>query len=392
MSTQDTIQRRHSNFHMESVSRITNLPIVETGIKIASNVYNKMKRSNSLINWSLGTAEHSLEFATESVKPAILMFNGPISSIDHFFCQGIDIMEERVPYIYLPPQLLYTNTREFMNNKFVRPVLKRAGSVKQIGSQAASVAADTLDGALTVVDKYVDHYLPAVAADNAVETEGDPKLNVKTSKTARTIQHGARFSRKLKKRLTRRTLAEAQALKNQGIECVHILMNIFKLIVTDPKMAYQKSKELWAVLSLAEPENQERPHTIDQLLVLLTRESARRIVHLINATTAFATRTPRRIKIIMMTVSHQLLSIAEATLKFQVASKTNKCGTPESQISTLESTIKNLNSTINILLERAAVFLAGRPKSKKLSPSQLLGQNHNNHTSASILRPLNGID
>ncbi|XP_014296609.1 lipid storage droplets surface-binding protein 1 isoform X2 [Microplitis demolitor] len=390
MATLETIQRRHSNFHMESVSRISNLPIVETGIKIASNVYNKMKRSNSLINWSLGTAEHSLEFAAESVKPAILMFDGPISSIDHFLCQSIDIVEQRVPYIYLPPQLLYTNTREFMNNKFVRPVLKRAGSVKQIGSQAANVAADTLDGALTVVDKYVDHYLPAVAADNAVETEGDPKLNVKTSKTARTIQHGARFSRKLKKRLTRRTLAEAQALKNQGIECVHIFMNIFKLIVTDPKMAYKKSKEMWAVLSLAEPENQERPHTIDQLLVLLTRESARRMVHLINATTAFATRTPRRIKIIMMTVSHQLLSIAEATLK--VASKSNKRGTPESQISTLESTIKNLNSTINILLERIAVFLAGRPKSQKLSPSQLLRQNHNNHTSASILRPLNGID
>lgn len=43
MATLETIQRRHSNFHMESVSRISNLPIVETGIKIASNVYNKMK-------------------------------------------------------------------------------------------------------------------------------------------------------------------------------------------------------------------------------------------------------------------------------------------------------------------------------------------------------------
>jgi len=47
----------------------------------------------------------------------------------------------------------------------VKPVLMRAGSVKQIGSQAANVAADRLDDALTVADKYMDRYLPADPAD-----------------------------------------------------------------------------------------------------------------------------------------------------------------------------------------------------------------------------------
>lgn len=63
---------------------------------------------------------------------------------------------------------MYLNTREYVNNKFVRPVLLRAGSFKQIGSQAANAAADRFDDALTVADKYVDHYLPADPADNAV--------------------------------------------------------------------------------------------------------------------------------------------------------------------------------------------------------------------------------
>lgn len=52
-----------------------------------------------------------------------------------------------------------------MNNKIVRPVLMRAGSVKLIGSQAANAAVDRLDGALTVADKYVDRYLPADSTD-----------------------------------------------------------------------------------------------------------------------------------------------------------------------------------------------------------------------------------
>lgn len=52
----------------------------------------------------------------------------------------------------------------------VRPVLKRAGSVKQIGtavldSRVSTYAADRIDGALDVADKYVDKYLPSIATD-----------------------------------------------------------------------------------------------------------------------------------------------------------------------------------------------------------------------------------
>lgn len=47
----------------------------------------------------------------------------------------------------------------------------RAGSVKQIGSQAANVAADRLDGALTVADEYVDRYLPGDPTDK-VDSSG----------------------------------------------------------------------------------------------------------------------------------------------------------------------------------------------------------------------------
>lgn len=52
----------------------------------------------------------------------------------------------------------------------VRPVLKRASSVKQIGtavldSRVSTYAADRIDGALDVADKYVDKYLPSNATD-----------------------------------------------------------------------------------------------------------------------------------------------------------------------------------------------------------------------------------
>jgi len=86
-------------------------------------------------------------------------------------------------------------------------------------------------------------------------------------------------------------------------------------IATDPKLALEKAKALWATLSEPEPENQARPATLEQLLVLLTRESARRLVHLVNGTASLAARTPRRLGHLLVRLSHQLLAIADASLK-----------------------------------------------------------------------------
>ena len=61
-------------------------------------------------------------------------------------------------------------------------------------------------------------------------------------------------------------------------------------------MALQKARELWDYLSQDEPENQARPATLEQLIVMLTRESARRMVHLVNFSANFASNLPRLIR------------------------------------------------------------------------------------------------
>lgn len=58
-------------------------------------------------------------------------------------------------------------------------------------------------------------------------------------------------------------------------------------------MALQKAKELWSYLSQEEPENQARPVTLEQLIVLLTRESARRVVHIVNFGANVAANIPK---------------------------------------------------------------------------------------------------
>ncbi|XP_046477351.1 lipid storage droplets surface-binding protein 1 isoform X2 [Neodiprion pinetum] len=395
--TRPNVRRRHSEIsQLESVIKISSLPIVESGINIAGNVYHRIKRSNSLVNWSLDTAEQSLAAATASAKPALLVLNGPISTIDQFLCKGIDIVEQRVPALNLPPQLqMYVNTKQFVSKRLVKPMLMRAGSVKQMGSNAANRAADRLDGALTVAEEYVDRYLPPDPSDKTADgtsDRNDPTEGV--SKTARTIHHGARFSRKLQRRLTRRTLAEARALKEQGTECIHVLLYVAELVATDPILALQKARELWKSLSLPEPENQARPATLEQLLVLLTRESARRVVHLVNGTATIASRAPRRIARILVRTSHQLLDAVEATVKMLPI--TNNRSNPLPQISVIRAAIFRLlqfyGSTTNIALEQFAAFLAGRPNSGKVVNAQNRQQNHNNHVIVTTDVLANGVE
>lgn len=66
--------------------------------------------------------------------------------------------------------------------------------------------------------------------------------------------------------------------------------------MTDPKQALQKGRELWDYLSQDEPENQTSPHNLEELIVMLTRESARRVIHLINFTYTYATKLPKTIR------------------------------------------------------------------------------------------------
>ncbi|KAL5284073.1 PLIN2.2 family protein [Megaselia abdita] len=294
------------NLQMQSVSRLSSIPIIESGIRQAETAYNKIKLNNRLFNWYFETAENTIFAAIESVQPAMKLFELPLKRVDSVLCKSLDAIEQRAPMFYLPPEMMIWNTKEYMSDHIMKPVLKRADSVKQIGNAAlnstlTTYAADRIDGAICVADKYVDKYLTVQNGDdvdhvNPEQVEDEEKVS-ETERTGtpamKTLSHGKRFSRKLKRRLTQRTLIEARALKKQSKVAMNVLIYALELIVTDPKKAFEKGNELWEYLSKDEPENQARPQTLEQLIVLLTRESARRVVHLVNFTSNAASNLPR---------------------------------------------------------------------------------------------------
>jgi len=353
---------------LESVSRIYSLPIVETSFNYAEHIYQRIKKSNSLFNWTLDQAENTIYSVIDTAGPAIIFFQGPLSQVDKIVCKTLDIVEEKVPSINLPPEMIYWNTKQYakntVNTKIVTPVLKRADSVKQIGnsvlaSKYTAFAADTLDGALNVADKYVDKYLPADEQDKGVD-EVDKPVGGPAGKAIHTIQHVDRLGRKLKRRLTRRTIAEVKALKEQSAEAVHVLIYVAELVATDPALAFQKGKELWANLSKDEPENQARPENLEQLLVLLTRESARRVVHLVNFTVSVANKINRNVTHSVAVLVNKFIGVADSVVKTAHLEQVQQ--TTASAIRTRAYSVtlllKQLNVQITNILDNWATQLA----------------------------------
>ncbi|CAH1126862.1 unnamed protein product [Ceutorhynchus assimilis] len=375
------VQTRKRTLNMpelESVNRIYNLPIVETGVNYAGDIYQKIKKSNGLFYWTLDQAENTLYSVMDTAGPAIGLFQGPLSQVDKIICKTLDIVEEKVPSINLPPQIIYWNTKQYarntVNTRIVTPVLKRADSVKQIGntvlsSRYTAFAADTLDGALNVADKYVDKYLPA---DDEPDKSVDGKpVEGPAGKAIHTFQHADRLGRKLKRRLTRRTLAEVKALKEHSAEAVHVLIYVVELVATDPVLAFQKGKELWASLSKNEPENQARPENVEQLIVLLTRESARRMVHLINFTASVANKINRNVAYSVTVLVNKFIGVAESVVKTAHLEQVqhNTASIIRSRAHSFTLMLKQLNVQLTDLLDNWAKQLAVTPTNEE--PKQL---------------------
>ncbi|KAL7727671.1 hypothetical protein ACLKA6_013270 [Drosophila palustris] len=374
----------NSGLHLEAIDRITSIPLVESSVKRVESIYDKVKNNNRIFSWYFETAEATISAAYETVQPAVKLFELPLKRLDNVMCKSLDILEQRIPLVYLPPEMMYWNTKEYMSDHLVRPVLKRADSVKQIGnavleSSLTTYAADRIDGAFTAGDKFVDKYLVPIQTDQD-QTNGAPQEDDNDEPTGATaeekgaikaIHHGQRFSRKLKRRLTQRTIAEARALKKQSKEAIHVLIYAAELIATDPKQAMQKAKELWDYLSGDEPENQARPVTLEQLIVLITRESVRRVVHLVNYSANIASTIPKNLAHTTTEVVHHIICINKRIITITRLDKVKTLSKEEAEslFKRMIAFYGDLQGLTNNYLERVASFLSGRIEAEKVTGS-----------------------
>lgn len=380
----ETCQEKNNIVKLETVDRLMHIPVIESGWSYVEQMYGKIKESNNVLNWTLGQAEVSFHSVLSTAMPAINLFNGPITSIDKILYHGLEKVEEKVPLITLPPEEIYSNTKQYVNNvvlknAIVMDILQKATTAKNIAmeSKYTGLAAERLDGALNVAEKYLDMYLPADPNDTEKEEQNCETPNSPAEKALHTIHHVDKISRKLQRRLTKRTLAEAKALKEHSTEAVQGLLHIIDLIATDPKLALQKGQEIWVNLSKSEPENQIRPQTLDEVIFMLTRESARRVVHFINFTSAIVKQLPDQ----MQLFTSRCIHLVQDLFKNGHIETINKAifQSARHQVHKLATLLHQLNVYATELLEQAAKNLKDKENVNNSLPAESKPSKHSKH-------------
>lgn len=94
--------------HLEVIDRVKNIPVIHSAIEKTGSTYSYVKDSHHLVNWALSYAEAGLHYATATAAPLTAplakKFEGQISAVDQKLCEGLDIVEQKVPIVKQPPQ------------------------------------------------------------------------------------------------------------------------------------------------------------------------------------------------------------------------------------------------------------------------------------------------
>ncbi|CAH0560440.1 unnamed protein product [Brassicogethes aeneus] len=188
---------------LHSVNRITKFPAVESSIQTATNLYEKVKDYNGLTQWTLNSAETTVQSIVEKGKPyanpVLSNLEGPIKTVDGILCSGLDYVETKVPAVKLPPAeillQIYNSTKEYVTpametayayaeqaKGMVEPRIQQARDLVDPAYQAAlhtvepMVAAvqPTVDAARQMVDPFVQ---PTLEKAQQLKDYGKQKVN-----------------------------------------------------------------------------------------------------------------------------------------------------------------------------------------------------------------------
>jgi len=180
---------------IEALSRFSSLPLVSSAINLATDGYSRFKSYNSLLSATLSKAEQSIAFMASTAQPVIQKLERPISIADNIACQGLEKLQEKVPAINKSPEELKDGTKKLLEDGVSRIGVVRKYStdkiqgIKDYGVNKVHGVLDlpflrvfikSIDTAIDLTDKAVDHYLPAVANEPQAE-EGQQTVVVRMS-------------------------------------------------------------------------------------------------------------------------------------------------------------------------------------------------------------------
>ncbi|XP_014210545.1 lipid storage droplets surface-binding protein 2 [Copidosoma floridanum] len=222
--------------HLEVIDRVMSIPVVQSAIEKTNSTYSYVKDSHHLINWALNYAEAGLHYATATAVPMAAplakKFEGPISSVDQKLCQGLDMVEQKVPIVKQPPTEIYEAAKKVLNSS-LQPTVEKLVSAKESASVQAShlkeisinkanevlstdygaLAIQGVDSTSVLINRLLDNFFPP-AAD---EEETPAPVSADENKVLHAVQTIGQLSAKTANRVYHSVAAQLKTVKKEDV-------------------------------------------------------------------------------------------------------------------------------------------------------------------------------
>lgn len=185
-----------SPIKLEALSRFSSLPLVSSALNLAADGYSRFKGYNRLLSATLSKAEQSISFMATTAQPVIQKFEKPISIADNIAVQGLNKLQEKVPAINKSPEEIKDGATKLLEDGVNRIQVVRKYSTDKIQGMKdygvtkvngvfdlpiIRVFAKSLDTAIDLTNKTVDHYLPPVSDEPREEPKDQQSVVVRMS-------------------------------------------------------------------------------------------------------------------------------------------------------------------------------------------------------------------
>jgi len=152
-------------------TRVSSIPIVNSALILAFDIYGRIKNYNGLVNATLSTTEHSISYVATAtpVCQVTKKLEKQISFADTIACNGLDTLEKKVPSIRKSPKEIKGEAIERVIELKVYGI-KQITTMKEVSIQKLYLVMEQpfiiairekLVHYMDVIEKTLDDYLPA---------------------------------------------------------------------------------------------------------------------------------------------------------------------------------------------------------------------------------------
>lgn len=198
--------------HMEVIDKLWKLPVMEYALSTSYNLYDRVKTSHDVLNWTFSTAEGAVQKAFEHVAPVTMKFEQPIHAVDEKLCQGLNKLEEKLPIVKQQPCEMYASAKNYVSAT-IQPAVHAVQTVQEsfifqeakkfnvrslkdlswakandiLSTPYGSLALSGFDSTSGLADQYLDYYMPANTEAEEMHVHSSSECDDKLLHAAHTV-------------------------------------------------------------------------------------------------------------------------------------------------------------------------------------------------------------